>query len=121
MASINVHAGDFKKGKYHEHIFGKLHMRIKGKLLRETISPSQIVKLEHATEESVVNLGGAAGWGMAGSLLLGPVGLLAGLLLGGRGQDITFICVFKDGRKFLGTASSKVFAALRKEALSVAF
>jgi len=29
--------------------------------------------LEEASEESVISIGGAAGWGVAGSVLLGPV------------------------------------------------
>lgn len=118
---INIHAGDFKEGSKHYYVNGKFWMRRKGKLFREKIDPSQIVKLEHASEESVVSLGGAAGWGMAGSVLLGPVGLLAGLLLGGKGQKVTFICVFKDGRKFLGTASSKLYFELQKSFLASSF
>ena len=121
MAIFTVHAGDFKQGLKHEFLRGKLHMRVQGKFFRETICSSQVAKIESATEESVVRLSGAAGWGITGGLILGPVGLLAGLLLGGRSQDITFICIFKDGRKFLGTAPSKVFAALQKKALAISF
>ena len=64
--------------------------------------------VEVATEETAKNLGGAAGWGIAGGLLLGPAGLLAGALLGGRAKKkVTFICVFKDGKKILATADEK--------------
>lgn len=111
---INIHAGDFAKGKKHHYVHGKFLMKTKGKFFRETIHSSQISKLEHATEKSVVSLGGAAGWGITGTILLGPIGLLAGLVLGGRGKKVTFICIFKDGRKFIGTASSNVFVALQK-------
>jgi hypothetical protein len=100
---INIHAGDFEKRPNHYYKNGKFYMRIKGKFFPEKIYSSQIAKLELATEESVISLGGAAGWGIAGTVLLGPIGLLAGLILGGKGKKVTFICVFKDGRKFLGT------------------
>ena len=121
LGRINIHAGNFKKGLAHQFVHGKFLMQSEGKFFREKILPSQIEKLEHASEASVVSLGGAAGWGIAGSVLLGPVGLLAGLIVGGRGQDVTFICVFKDGRKFIGTASSKTYSDLRTAVLSATF
>ena len=39
---------------------------------------ADIEELEVAIEETVKRLGGTAGWGGAGGVLLGPVGLLAG-------------------------------------------
>jgi len=53
--------------------------------------------------------------------LLGPAGLLAGLILGAKGKDTTFVCEFKDDRKFLGTASSKVFNELKKQTMASSF
>ena len=80
-----------------------------GGLFREKIRPSEVQDLELATEESVKRLGGTVGWGAVSAALLGPVGLLAGLLAGGRGKNITFICTLKDGRRFMATAPSKVY------------
>lgn len=57
-------------------------------------------------------LGGTVGWGVAGAALLGPIGLLAGLLLGGKGKDVTFILKLKDGRKMLATTDSKTFTKI---------
>ena len=62
-----------------------------------------------ATEENVKRLVGTIGWGAVGAALLGPVGLLAGLLAGGRGKSVTFVCKLKDGRRFLASAPSKVY------------
>lgn len=121
LGRIDVHAGDFKKGNESQYVHGKFIMKNEGKFLREKIKPSEIARLEEASEESVVSIGGAAGWGIAGSVLLGPAGLLAGLVLGGKGKDTTFICEFKDGRKFLGTASSKVFNELKKQTMASSF
>lgn len=121
LGRIDVHAGDFKKGNESQFVHGIFRMKNEGKFLREKIKPSEIAKLEEASEESVISIGGAAGWGVAGSILLGPAGLLAGLILGGKGKDTTFVCEFKDGRKFLGTASSKVFNELQKQTMASSF
>lgn len=121
LGRIDVKAGDFKKGLESQYVHGKFLMKKEGSFLRETILPSQIEKLELATEESVISVGGAAGWGIAGSVLLGPAGLLAGLILGGRGQKATFICKFKDGRKFLGTASTGVYNELQRVFMAASF
>ncbi|MDQ0504433.1 hypothetical protein [Xanthobacter agilis] len=80
---------------------------------REKVNIDQVEDIEVASEESVKRIGGTLGWGVAGAVLLGPVGLLAGLLAGGVGKDVTFICKLKDGRKFLATASSRIFAELQ--------
>jgi hypothetical protein len=50
---------------------------------------------------------------VAGAVLLGPLGLLAGVLVGGRKKEITFVAKLKDGRKFLGTPDSKTFTQLQ--------
>jgi hypothetical protein len=121
LGRIDIHAGDFKKGNESQYVHGKFSMKNEGEFFREKINPSEIERLEEASEESVISIGGAAGWGVAGSVLLGPVGLLAGLILGGKSKDTTFICEFKDGRKFLGTASFKVFNELKKNIMASSF
>ena len=121
LGRINIHAGSFKKGLEHQYLRGKFIMKNEGKFFREKIPLSEVATVEIATEESVISLGGAAGWGLAGSILLGPVGLLAGLVLGGKGKDITFVCVFKDGRKFLGATSEKVFNELQNNMRALSF
>jgi hypothetical protein len=121
LGRIDVIAGDFKNGNDSQYVRGKFLMKHQGRFIRETIPVSQLEKIELATEEAVISIGGAAGWGLAGSVLLGPAGLLAGLILGGRGKDSTFICIFKDGRKFLGSASASVFNELQKELLAKSF
>ena len=115
FGTFEVHAGDFKKGKDHQYLAGKpgnLIMKSQGKFFREKIPVSEIQELEPASEESVKRIGGTVGWGAVGGVLLGPVGLLAGLLAGGRGKDVTFVCKLKDGRKFMATASSKIYTEL---------
>lgn len=121
FGTFKVLAGDFQSGNASQYVDGKLIMKTEGKFFREKIPVTEIATLERATEEAIINTGGAIGWGLAGSLMFGPAGLVAGLMLGGKGQEITFICTFKDGRKFLATTSSKLFHILEKVALSISF
>jgi len=66
------------------------------------------------TEDETRSLLGAAGWGLVGSWLLGPTGLLLGALWGARKQkEVCFDARFKDGRKFLGIADVPTFQKLK--------
>ena len=113
---FEIHAGDFKaccNQIYRKRWkIGLFLLKKRGKFSREKIGVDQIDSLEIASEENVKRLEGTIGWGVAGGLLLGPVGLLAGLLAGGKSKDVTFICKFKDGRKFLATAPAKVYTEI---------
>jgi len=114
MAEIKVHAGDFRKGGGHSLMLGSLIMRTpKHWILGETIPLTELAEVDVASEESVKRFGGTVGWGIAGSVLFGPVGLLAGVLVGGRGKEVTFIAKLKDGRKMLATTDSKTFTKLQ--------
>jgi hypothetical protein len=117
MASgvLKVHAGDFRSGRL---LGEKLSMIGTGKWFPEKIPLSQLEAVKVASEEAVKRFGKTVGWGIAGGVLLGPVGLLAGLLEGGKGKNITFVCKLKDGRKFMATALSKVFIALSAAAFT---
>ena len=83
----------------------------------ESISSTEVEFLSLASEESVKKLAGTVGWGAVGGVLLGPVGLLAGLLLGGKSKKVTFIVKFKDGRKFIGTTDQKTWVEIQAGAL----
>jgi hypothetical protein len=89
----------------------------KGAWGSQTVHASTIAAAEVATEESVKRLGGTLGWGAAGGLILGPVGLLAGLLLGGRKTEVTFIVTFTDHRALIATADLKTWTAIKGAAL----
>ena len=115
---FEIHAGDFKACKDNQYLPGPpgkpgtMLLKSPGKFLREKVGTDQIAELDVASEESVKRLGGTVGWGIAGGVLLGPVGLLAGLIAGGRGKDVTFVCKLKDGRKFMATAHSDVYTKI---------
>jgi hypothetical protein len=117
MGKIKVLGGDFTgDGAY---AAGRITLRPK-----EQPSPAQRMKvreffasLEVTAQHNAVKVGGAVGWGAAGALLAGPVGLFAGALLGGRGRDVVFLAVLKDGRKLLARTDAGTFTQLRTELL----
>lgn len=120
MGKIKVEAGDFKVGNHSQFFsaFGanEFHMALDqiswtGYKI-EKYSAEEVDEIAEASEENVKRLGGTVGWGIAGAALLGPVGLLAGLIAGGRGKNVTFICKFGDGKKFLGTTDSKTYTKI---------
>lgn len=113
MSRITVHAGDFLTldGQL---VYGAIVLKTKAhSFLGETIPLAQLASVEVASEENVKKVGGTIGWGAVGALALGPVGLLAGLLLGGKKKEVTFVAVFKDGRRLLATTDSVGFTKLR--------
>lgn len=113
MAKIKVHAGDFLKGEG-QLSFGSFVLKTQAHpRVGETISLTKLEMVDTASEENVKKVGGTIGWGAAGAVLLGPVGLLAGLLLGGRKKEVTFVAKFKDGRKLLATTDSGTYTQIR--------
>ena len=124
MAMFTLEAGDFKNGDVGQVLWDGLHLPPPdgGFFTKpEKIGASDVVECEIATEESVKRIGGTVGWGLAGGLILGPVGLLAGLIAGGRGKAVTFVVRLRDGRKFLATAKKKkTYTKVKAMALKVA-
>lgn len=115
MAKLLIHAGDFNKGKAKLNFTPNSFTFIPEDGYNPavyTYFPNEIQSLMIATEENVKKIGGTIGWGVAGAVLLGPVGLLAGLLMGGKGKDITFVLVLSDGKKMLATTDSKTYTQL---------
>ena len=113
MGTVKVHAGDFLK-EDGEFSLGSFVLKTeKHSFMGEAISASDLKTVDVASEESVKRVGGTVGWGLVGALALGPVGLLAGLLVGGKGKDVTFVAEFKDGRKLLATTDNKTFIKIK--------
>jgi hypothetical protein len=80
-----------------------------GKFPYERINFDKIAAVEPITQESRTSLAGAVGWGAVGTALAGPVGLLAGALLGGKKQDQVVAVRFTDGRSVLLECPPKDF------------
>ncbi|EJT83071.1 hypothetical protein PPS11_40003 [Pseudomonas putida S11] len=97
-----MQSGDFLQGEG-EYRNGSLTLKTpRSPSPGERISLARISDLRLASLESSRSLGSALGWGVAGALVAGPVGLLAGLWLGGKEEEATFLATFKDGRKLIG-------------------
>ena len=115
MKKITIHAGDFLEGDGF-YSSDTLILRSEKNRSGEVIRVRRLVTVEIATEETVKKIGGTIGWGVAGAVIFGPVGLLAGLLLGGKKKEVTFVAKFRDGRKLLATTDSKTFTKLQAAA-----
>lgn len=113
---IDIIAGDFKKGVCHEYVYPRkvISLKTKDGFYKEKILISDIQKLEICSDENAINFGKSLGSGLAGSILLGPAGFVVGALLGGKSKNVTFSCVFNDGRKFLGICSEITFNNIKR-------
>ena len=78
----------------------------------EHVNVSQLSTVELATEETVQKLGSTVGLGLVGSVLLGPVGLIAGVLMA-RKKEATFIFTLKDGRTAMLTGDSRAYTQMQ--------
>lgn len=125
---LEVHAGDFKTGEgymiFHDSMYPQKNRAkkyradgfyMKNKNGKVELFPfTEVEEIEEASEESVQRVGGALRWGLAGGVLFGPLGLITGLIAGGGQKNMTtFVCKFKDSRKFLGTCNTKTFTITR--------
>lgn len=73
---------------------------------------SELASVEQLTDERVKKLAGTAGWGFLGAVTLGPLGAIAGILLGGNRTQVTFLAELKDGRKFIGQTDAKSYGRM---------
>lgn len=55
------------------------------------------------------NIKRAIGLGVAGALLLGPVGVIAGYLLTGNDTEVTFMATLKGGQKLLAATDDETY------------
>ncbi len=115
MSAIKVVAGDLDHGTWQ--FSGMLGVALMTRASTrthpwkgETVNlKSEVSNIEQLTEEKVKKLAGTAGWGIAGAVLLGPIGAIGGMLLGGNKTQVAFACYLNDGRKFMGVTDSKAW------------
>lgn len=115
MSRIYVLAGDFSEKGQHRFVNKQFAMQKDGGFLPkfEAIPVSEIDEMDVADEESVKKIWGTVAGGAVGAVLLGPLGLLAGVLAGGNRKEVTFVCRFKDGRKMMAKTKNKVFQSIQ--------
>ena len=69
----------------------------------------EITKLEIQTQDSVKDLGKTLGFTIAGGLLAGPFGAVAGYLAGGNRKEVCVLCELKDGKKFVAIMDQRIY------------
>ncbi|WP_145964305.1 hypothetical protein [Chromobacterium phragmitis] len=118
MAGIDILAGDFPLGRA-EFSLGLLVFPKKPKQGFEkdvVVKPEdEVCAVQATTEEEASRFGKAAEAGVAGGLLLGPIGLVLGGLLGAADKPkttVTFSGTLLDGRRFLGKTDSATYSKL---------
>ena len=112
MAVIKVHFANFPYTEISTH-FGSLNIKNSAfQLTGESVAANNFQFLEISTEENVKKIAGTVGWGVVGGVLAGPVGVLAGALLGGNKKQVTFTLELTDGRKLMGSVDSKAYTAM---------
>jgi hypothetical protein len=112
MSKLMIQSGDFLQGEgeYDNDIFTLKSDR--NPVTGERIPIARIKHVTLASQETSKNLGSALKWGLAGALVLGPVGLMVGIWLGGKSEEVTFIATLKDGRKLMAITDGKTYSKL---------
>jgi hypothetical protein len=70
------------------------------------------------TEQGQKSISGAAVGGLAGAVVAGPLGLLAGLIAAGNKTLVKFTVTFRDGRSFTAEARAKLAHQFMEAALA---
>jgi hypothetical protein len=111
-SKVKVMAGDFTPGDW----------EFKGGILWGAFDQINLVgdvkSSTLQTEESVKKLSETLGWGLAGAVIFGPMGLLAGLVMGGNKKEVCALTELKDGRKFLAVMDAKIYQQILGYSLS---
>ncbi|QKS24616.1 hypothetical protein [Vreelandella titanicae] len=113
---IKILAGHMYYGKASQVIYIARKNRIDfcGGLFKcDKVKIEDVESIEEAGEDDVKRIGAAMGWGAAGAVLLGPLGLLAGALFGGKGKDTVFIITLKNGYVSMCQGPTKEFTELK--------
>lgn len=114
---FNIIAGIDKEFKLKNSKKDGLYLeRSSGFLKTEKIKiTDNLTSIDQVTEENKNSILAKAGWGTLGGVLLGPIGLAAGLWLTGKSKEICIACELKSGEKFVAnvdTDAYKEFVAL---------
>jgi hypothetical protein len=118
MSSIKIVAGDLKRGTWRfMSLFGGATIiranTDKNPWIGESVNlATDVESIDQLTDEKVKKLAGTAAWGVAGAVLLGPLGAIGGMLLGGNKKEVAFACKLKDGRKFMATADGRTWGKI---------
>ena len=112
MAKMKILAGDFLQGngEYHGAVLSIESVLYPWPGI--TINTSMIRSIEVVGKEENKDISSALLQGAAGSLVMGPLGAVAGFMLGNEYKDVTFLATLQDGRRFLATLDETAFTRL---------
>lgn len=83
---------------------------------RKRVSVQREVKsAELITQENKSSVGSKLGWGAAGAVLLGPLGAVAGVLIGGNQTEVCFAAEMQDGKRLVATCSIGAWQSIQGE------
>lgn len=111
-AKNKVIAGDYLNASV-MNMFGNISLSV-GPNHSVAINKYQVVQYEVVDEEKRKSATSAVGRGLVGGLILGPVGLLAGLSAKSKGIHIIAL-EFKDGKKSLIEIDDKIYKEFIKK------
>lgn len=69
----------------------------------------EIESLQIQTQESVKDLAKTLGLTVAGGVLLGPLGAIAGYFAGGSRKEVCVLVKLKNGKKFLAVMDQRIY------------
>lgn len=69
----------------------------------------EIDSVQVQTQESVKDLAKTLGLTIAGGVLLGPLGAIAGYFAGGSRKEVCCLIKLKDGKKFLAVMDQRIY------------
>lgn len=103
-------AGDYKdKGLTYN---GKQLALVTGFFKKIIIDKSTLENYEVITEEHVKSASSGVARGIVGGALLGPVGMLAGVMSAKNKKTYHIVLEFKDGKRSLVEVDKKIYTAL---------
>jgi hypothetical protein len=112
MAKIKVLAGDFLQGDGQYRSGTITLVTALHPWPGVSLKQSDIKHMEIASEASSTKMENALSLGLAGALMLGPVGAAAGMIFASEQKEITFMVTLKDGRRLLAATDDKTYQRL---------
>jgi hypothetical protein len=105
---IDIVAGDIPAGKW-EFSGSMLTPDAASGLVEVVDLMDSIAKLEVQTQDSVKDLGKTLGLTVAGGVLMGPLGAIAGYFAGGSRKQVCVLVTLNDKRKFLAVMDQRIY------------
>lgn len=69
----------------------------------------EIESLQIQTQDSVKDIAKTLGFTVAGGIVFGPLGAIAGYFAGGNRKEVCSLIKLKDGRKFLAVMDNRIY------------